>query len=111
MQGNAGNAGTQNTAKWVATELHDGLLQWIVSARMHVEATMAKLQDVPSAAASLAAVNMQLKAALAEARALIGFLDHQQFSQCNAESAIAEYVESRRFSVELQDQTFVTGNA
>ncbi len=50
-------------------------------------------------------MNTQLKAALADARALIGFLDHQQFSQCDTVTAIAEYVESRRFSAELCDQT------
>ncbi len=41
------DASTVNSAKWVATELHDGLLQWVVSARMHIEATMAKLENHP----------------------------------------------------------------
>ena len=28
--------------RWLAHELHDGLLQWVVSARMQVEAGLAK---------------------------------------------------------------------
>lgn len=70
--------GLPSDCQWIAYELHDGLLQWVVGARMEVESALSRLEDqVPRAAEklSLEHASLYLRTALAEARAMIGYLE------------------------------------
>lgn len=61
---------------WVAYELHDGLVQWIVGARMTLENVRAKLPaDLGPASEPLEQVQEMLESALDEGRRLIEFIE------------------------------------
>lgn len=80
--------------RWLAHELHDGLLQWVVGARMQVESALSKLEkDSPVARQLEQAVAHMLKA-LAEGRSLIGFFEGQEIGECGAVREIAAFIDS-----------------
>lgn len=65
--------------RWLAYELHDGLLQWIIGARLQLIAALSR--EEPSGTSSRA--NMRkaltsLEIALEEGRELIGYLEQEQ---------------------------------
>ncbi len=65
--------------RWLAYELHDGLLQWIIGARLQLIAALGR--DEPSGAASHASMRKaltSLEIALEEGRELIGYLEQEQ---------------------------------
>ncbi len=67
--------------KWLGYELHDGLLQWLVGARMSLEASLEPVRDsVPRAAAE--ATLDSLVAAIDEGRMLISFLEEHSEHKC-----------------------------
>ena len=80
--------------RWLAHELHDGLLQWVVGARMQVEAAAAKLGEDSEATGNLKQAIAHLLNALSEGRELIGFLENQELSDCDAVVAIENFIES-----------------
>jgi signal transduction histidine kinase len=88
--------------RWIAYELHDGLLQWVAGARMQVEAAISDIDQDSSIASDQAEWSRGLRAALTyldaaaeEGRALISFLE-QDASHENAtfEAALTEFVET-----------------
>lgn len=80
--------------QWLAHELHDGLLQWVIGARMQVESALAKLDKDSAAAGNLnQAIALMLKA-LAEGRSLIGFFENQEIGECDAIKEIANFIDS-----------------
>ncbi len=80
--------------RWLAHELHDGLLQWVVSARMQVEAGLSK-QDVPAAGhENFAHALDHLERALVEGRSLIGYLDDQALGDDDVEVALERLVQA-----------------
>ncbi len=91
--------------RWLAHELHDGLLQWVVGARMQMEAALAKVEKDSAAAANLDQAIVHLLNALAEGRSLIGFLDHQELGDCDAMASIAQFVDAMQTLVEQSGQT------
>jgi signal transduction histidine kinase len=60
--------------RWISYELHDGLLQWIVGARMQLEATIGKYPDSPQQA-ELERILRYVERAIEEGRSLIGFIE------------------------------------
>ena len=91
--------------RWIAHELHDGLLQWVVGARMQVEAAATKLGKDSEAAANLEQATVHLLNALAEGRGLIGFLETQELGDCDAVAAVASFMESMHSLTEQRQQT------
>jgi signal transduction histidine kinase len=63
--------------KWIGYELHDGLLQWVVGARMQLESVASRTDD-PELKKKLQQSLRMLKLALAEGRQLIGFLEQDE---------------------------------
>ena len=70
-------------SRWIAYELHDGLLQWVIGARMHMAALISSLQpSAPSSAAPpddletrLTQILSYLNQASEEGRQLIRFIE------------------------------------
>ena len=73
--------GSRNEAGWLAYELHDGLLQWIISARMNIENVASQLSKLGAAPEAIQRQVVQtqrfLEEAIDEGRLLIKFLDDQ----------------------------------
>ncbi|MDX1927126.1 MAG: histidine kinase [Pirellulaceae bacterium] len=80
--------------QWLAHELHDGLLQWVVGARMQVESALTKLDKDSPAARNLDQAIAHMLNALAEGRSLIGFFENQEVGECDAIKEINNFVES-----------------
>ena len=80
--------------QWLAHELHDGLLQWVVGARMQVESALAKLDKDSAAARNLDQAISHMLKALAEGRSLIGFFENQDIGECDAIKEIASFIDS-----------------
>ncbi len=99
------NHGNATNYRWLAHELHDGLLQWVVGARMQVEAAVAKLGNDSTAVSNLEQAIVHLLNALAEGRELIGFLDQQEVGECDLVSSIAKFLESMQPLVEQRGQS------
>lgn len=62
---------------WVAMELHDGLMQWVFSARMQLERLEKDLEhsDKPQRLQQVQSIRKVVSSALKEGRGLIGFLE------------------------------------
>lgn len=62
---------------WVAMELHDGLMQWVFSARMQLERLEKDLEhsDKPQQLQQVQSIGKVISSALKEGRGLIGFLE------------------------------------
>lgn len=68
-----------HTDRWLGYELHDGLLQWIIGARLQLLATLSRESEIDAAAqASVRKALTSLDIALEEGRELIGYLEHDQ---------------------------------
>ncbi len=80
--------------QWLAHELHDGLLQWVVGARMQVESALAKLEKDSLAARNLEQAIAHMLNALAEGRSLIGFFENQELGECDAVKEIGCFADS-----------------
>ena len=80
--------------QWLAHELHDGLLQWVVGARMQIESALAKLDKDSAAARNLDQAIAHMLNALAEGRSLIGFFENQEVGECDAIKEIASFIDS-----------------
>ncbi len=80
--------------RWLAHELHDGLLQWVVGARMQVESALAKIEKDSTAARNLNQAIALMLNALAEGRSLIGFFENQEIGECDAINEIASFIGS-----------------
>lgn len=67
------------TERWLGYELHDGLLQWIIGARLQLVATLSRESELdPAASASVRKALTSLEIALEEGRELIGYLEYDQ---------------------------------
>jgi signal transduction histidine kinase len=86
----------QQQFQWLAHELHDGLLQWVIGARMQVESALAKLDQESPAAANLRQAVAHMLNALAEGRTLIGFLENQEIGECDVVKEITLFIETVR---------------
>lgn len=68
-----------HTERWLGYELHDGLLQWIIGARLQLLATLSRESELDAAvAASVRKALTSLEIALEEGRELIGYLEQDQ---------------------------------
>ncbi len=80
--------------RWLAHELHDGLLQWVVAARMQVEAGLSNLDENSAARTKFMRALSQLEQAQGEGRALIGYLDDQAQGDDDVTSALQKYLDA-----------------
>ena len=80
--------------RWLAHELHDGLLQWVIGARMQVESALAKLDKDSAAARNLEQAIAHMLNALAEGRSLIGFFENQQLGECDVIKELRNFIDS-----------------
>lgn len=62
--------------QWLGYELHDGLLQWVIGARMQLEVALAATADPPQRK-RLKRTMRFIELAIDEGRGLIGFIDEQ----------------------------------
>ncbi len=93
--------------RWLAYELHDGLLQWVIGARLQLIAALGRNQ--PSLESCQRAMNKaisSLEMGLFEARQLIGYLEQQPArGQTRLASVLAQFIEVTQRDAELHDQT------
>mgnify|MGYP000683954862 CR=1 FL=1 len=69
-------------SRWIAFELHDGLMQWVMGARMHIAALVASMKQAPGGAGTpeeletrLTQILSYLNQASEEGRQLIRFVE------------------------------------
>lgn len=91
--------------QWLAYELHDGLLQWVIGARMQVESALAKIDRDSAAARNLDQAITHLLNALAEGRSLISFFESQEIGECDAIKEIESFIESVQSLVDERGQS------
>ncbi len=63
---------------WIALELHDGLMQWVIGARMHVASMLAAMkenQSIDDLEGKLSQIDVYLRQASEEGRQLIRFIE------------------------------------
>lgn len=105
MEDHSGNFGDH---RWLAYELHDGLLQWLVSARMNVDTTLSQVDaDKDVLREKLTTTQNFLESALEEGRELIGFLETQESTAVDFSATLHAFVERIRFDVAEQEQEIV----
>jgi signal transduction histidine kinase len=96
--------------RWLAYELHDGLLQWIIGARLQLVA--AKSRDDQSLENLQRAINRaitSLEMSLAEARELISYLEQQpNHDEMRLVVALNCFIERAQRDAQLQNQQIVT---
>ena len=97
------------SSEWLAYELHDGLLQWIVSAKINVEHVAIQLQELTgvkdSTVQQLSMTQRFLEFALEEGRQLIQFLEDQASVQTSGlEWELVKFTELVKPRVELAKQ-------
>ncbi len=63
-------------SQWLGYELHDGLLQWVVGARMQLEVALAATADPPQRKRLKQTLRF-IELAIEEGRGLIGFIEEQ----------------------------------
>lgn len=92
--------------RWVAYELHDGLLQWVVAARMEIESLLQAVEDRPATHARLREALTHIELALREGRELIAFLEREgSGSVANLQQAIEQYVQAVETLAQKQNQS------
>ncbi|MEZ6133502.1 MAG: histidine kinase [Pirellulaceae bacterium] len=79
-----------HTPKWLGYELHDGLLQWILAARMELEVSLAKCDD-PKMLKRLSRIMRYAELAIEEGRELVGFLEEQTETPPSLATLIREF--------------------
>ncbi len=78
---------------WLAHELHDGLLPWVVSAKMQVEMLLLKAEEDSTTERDLQSSLNCLNSALKDGRSLIGFLLNDAEYRCeDVVTRLAEHV-------------------
>ncbi len=65
-----------DSSQWLGYELHDGLLQWVIGARMQLEVALAATADPPQRK-RLKRTMRFIELAIDEGRGLIGFIEEQ----------------------------------
>jgi signal transduction histidine kinase len=94
---------------WLAYELHDGLLQWIVSSRMNVEDALKKIAGQSELAETLDVQLKQtqrfLEEAIKEGRMLIQFLEQSpNYESVSIEEQLMHFLELKQFEVDAHEQ-------
>ena len=85
-----------NRNRWIAYELHDGLLSWLHAARMQ----LSRVQVDVSSLKPFELANQYLKLATEEGRGLIGFIESMQEPQQSLSDSVQEFVEmSSQFAI------------
>lgn len=95
-------------SQWLAYELHDGLLQWVVSARMHIESLLNQPHKAETVK-QLTQTQLFLEQALSEGRELIGFLEAES-SSCRTgefDKWLEQVVEQLQTTTEKNNQHVV----
>lgn len=96
--------------RWLAYELHDGLLQWIVSAHLNLESVTEKLGASDSVSEPvrnlLGVIHTNIANALDEARQLIKFLENPTLKRASGHRELMEFfLASMQFDAERNQQT------
>ncbi len=104
MQGDSPSTESQ-PSRWLAYELHDGLLQWVVGARLQLTAVLNRLGEQSEGADVLRGALKSLDTALVEGRNLIAYLE-QDLPQTEPSlvDELSKFVERVRPEVELREQ-------
>ncbi len=82
---------------WLAYELHDGLLQWIVGARMQIEVALDRIHDADDCRNEkrLQGALGYLESALDEGKELIAFLEQaSESASSDLEAAVQSFLDS-----------------
>lgn len=104
MPGDTPSHDSQPT-RWLAYELHDGLLQWVVGARFQLTAALQRLNDHGEATQGLKRALKSLDTALLEGRSLIAYLEQEHpHAKPALVDQLREFVERVRPEVESREQ-------
>lgn len=99
--------------RWLAYELHDGLLQWLVSARMHVDTSLLRLEQLDRTLTreSLSVTLGYIESALEEGRELIGFLESKTHgTTIDLAPLLQAFIEKVEFEAEQNQQEIVASS-
>ena len=101
------NEQDSNSEKWISYELHDGLLQWIISARMGVDALGSGESKLDTDhIEALGRIRKLLVSAIDEGRQLIQFLeDRPSLRNVNLGLRIHDFCDSLQFELERNSQS------
>ena len=95
--------------RWLAYELHDGLLQWVIGARLQLIAVRSREDQAPETyRRAIGRAVASLENALVEARELIGYLERQPDNgQTRIGLALIQFIDSVAREAELHEQRIV----
>ncbi len=94
---------------WLAYELHDGLLQWVVGARYHLTAALSRTNEEFAESETLRGALRSLDMALVEGRELIRYLEQDHLPSEPALAAeLVKFVNTIRSQAEFANQQIVT---
>ncbi len=99
------NKDSAASSRWVGYEMHDGLLQWVIAARMNLETTLALTRD-PALRKKIKQSMRYIELAIDEGRELIGFLDElPEHTQCEFQAIMQQFSSSIAILIEEHAQT------
>lgn len=92
--------------RWFAYELHDGLLQWVIGARMQAQAALAAATEADSITINkhrecLSNIKTLLDMAAEEGRSLIRFIDEVRDAPVDLHQQLEQFCESVVFRLRL----------
>lgn len=99
--------------QWLAYELHDGLLQWIIAAKMQVAATINRTQENPQLSQadnlpSLIRISSLLEIAAEEGRSLIRFVDQVAPGPLDISELIDNFVHTLTTNTSITPEISIT---
>ncbi len=99
-----------SSQRWLAYELHDGLLQWVIASHMQLQAALGRLPEGElRLRAPLEMALSNLRTAADEGRELIAFLEQQRpASGARLAARLADFVDSIDDDAKLSQQSIRT---
>lgn len=96
--------------RWLAYELHDGLLQWVIGARLQLIAAHNRSEQTTECyQRAVGKAISSLELALREARELIGYLEQQtERGETRIAASLLRFVDGTQRDAELHDQRIET---
>ncbi len=92
--------------RWLAYELHDGLLQWLVGARMGLELALGQPEaHITEIQQPLQTSLDAIESALEEGRELIRFLDSEDVAEVSLSDTIRNFADKVVFEIRQAQQT------
>ena len=107
MDGHSPQTDSDAHNAWIAYELHDGLLQWVIAAHLQAQSLLGTLaqQSLDPQQQALCELNHSLELAIQEGRQLIAFIEGRRNAESwSLQDAMIDFVESVRTTWEAHEQ-------